>query len=426
MESTISQLAQLEMQTRFHAAVLAISATGSLHETLLSLTEGARSMTGAHHAMGVFCPQAEEAQPLTTIALSSEYEPYRVYFEGLDTSVLFAGARAGLDSVRVVPADYLPEASFLNASRRGLVAPPLRTGMIASLESRSQRPLGLIYLSGKIADDFSLEDAEQLRQFAEIGSSLLELHCLGGVRDDFVHPGQAPLAKDNRELLRSSEDLAHFANVSSYDLQGRLRAVIGYCQLVKAAFGATCSANSSQSAHIAIDSANSLQQVISDVLLFEQSRQQNDEIGRADCNRVAADALRNLTAVLKETHAIVHCDPLPVVRGDLRQLTQLFQNLIENAITYRSTSPITISISVRESDREWDFSIGDNGIGIAVGRRERSFTIFQRGRTRKQMDGSGIGLAVCKRIIDRHGGRIWITSNTSRGCTIRFTLPKKF
>jgi signal transduction histidine kinase len=426
MENALSQRAPLESQTRLHAAVLAISATGSLYETLLSLTNGARSMTGAHHAMGVFCPPAEAARPLTAIALSSEYERYRGYFEDLDTSALIACARASPDPVRVVRADGLPEASSLNACRRGLAAPPPRTGVVASLASRSQRPRGLIYLSGEIGDDFSLEDAEQLRQFVEIGSSLLELHCLGGAREDSVHPEPASLANDNQQLLRSGEELAHFANVSSYDLQERLRAVIGYCQLVKAAFGATCSADSSHSTHIAIDSANCLQQVISDLLRFEQSRQQNDDIGHADCNRVVADALRNLTALMKETHATVHCDRLPVVRGDLRQLTQLFQNLIDNAITYRSTSPITISISVCESNKEWDFSIRDNGIGIAVGRRERCFTIFQQGRTCQPMDGTGIGLAVCKRIIDRHGGRIWITSNTGPGCTIRFTLPKEF
>jgi signal transduction histidine kinase len=424
MEFAIPNPAPLELRTQLHAAVLSVSATGSLEETLLSVTDGARNIAGAHHATGVFFPQSDGQSPLVTTALSSEYQPYRVYFNGLDPSVLNEVVAFGGVMVRLLPGDQLPEASLLHANRRGLLAPPIRAGLIASLVSRAERPLGLIYVTGKLEGEFSRNDAEQLRQFAEIGASLLELHQVGASPPaDSAHPGADDLARANREMLRCSEDLDQFANVSTHDLQNQLRAVVGYCQLVKAAFSAN-SAAGGKSAQIAVEGANSLQQFVNDLLSIQRSRQADAPIGIADCNQVVADALRNLSTMLDETHAIVRCDPLPVVRGDLRQLTQLFENLIENAIAYRSKRPIIISISATENDKEWAFSVGDRGIGVAAGLRQRIFTIFQRDRTRNQPDGTGIGLAVCKRIIDRHGGRIWIAQNTGGGSTVRFTLPR--
>ncbi len=294
--------------------------------------------------------------------------------------------------------------------------------MITRLLSSNCLPLGLIYLTGRTHDEFTSEDAVLLGQFAEIGSSLLELSQEVTGSEDAMHPGGHALAKANRALLRAREDLAQFATVSTYDVQIALRAASGYCRLVKAALGTTSSGDKDASAQLAIDSADSLQRMVEHISLSARSCQQS--AATADCNRAVSDALANLATRVESSHATVHCDPLPVVPGDVHELTQLFENLLDNAITFRDSNPIIIAINVCENDKEWEFSVDDNGIGIVDSCRGRAFTICQQPESRKHSDGSGIGLAVCKRIVDRHGGRIWVTPNKGGGKTCRFTLPK--
>ena len=163
--------------------------------------------------------------------------------------------------------------------------------------------------------------------------------------------------------------------------------------------------------------------LIQDLLSYSRVETQGKLLEPTDADNACAEAIDNLAVAIAEAKAEVTREPLPMVMADRAQLVRLFQNLIGNAIKYRSDQPPRIHISATEADGEWEFRIQDNGIGIEPEYRERVFVIFQRLHARDEYSGTGIGLAVCKRIVERARGRIWVESGTGGGCVFCFTLP---
>jgi hypothetical protein len=174
-----------------------------------------------------------------------------------------------------------------------------------------------------------------------------------------------------------------------------------------------------------VDGVSRMQTLIDDLLSYSRVGTQGKEFEPSDCNAILDQALANLEAAIAETGAVISRDRLPVVKADAAQLTQLFQNLISNAIKFRSQQPPSINISVRRDEGNWLFSVKDNGIGMQPEYFERIFVIFQRLHTRNEYPGTGIGLAICKKIVERHGGRIFVESQPGQGSTFSFTLPDK-
>jgi signal transduction histidine kinase len=227
------------------------------------------------------------------------------------------------------------------------------------------------------------------------------------------------------ELARSNRDLEQFAYVASHDLQEPLRMVATYTQLLSERYRGKLDENADKYIHYAVDGALRMQKLVQDLLAFSRVGRQGTAARSTDCNLVIQAALQNLEAALQESGAVVKADPLPVVIADGAQLTQVFQNLIGNAIKFRGPGAPTIQISAEGKDKEWTFSVKDNGIGIAPDQAENVFVIFRRLHTREEYSGNGIGLSICKKIIEHHGGRIWFESEPGHGSNFKFTLPVK-
>lgn len=225
------------------------------------------------------------------------------------------------------------------------------------------------------------------------------------------------------ELARSNQDLEQFAYVASHDLQEPLRMVATYTQLLAERYRGRLDADADKYIHYAVDGALRMQALVQDLLAFSRVGRQGTDLQSTDCNAVVEMAVKNLQSAVDESHAQVTYDRLPEVLADRSQLVQVFQNLIGNAIKFRGAEPPAIRISASKRRKEWVFAIVDNGIGIAPEHAEIIFAIFKRLHTAAEYPGSGIGLAICKKIIERLGGRIWVESQTGRGSTFKFALP---
>ena len=224
------------------------------------------------------------------------------------------------------------------------------------------------------------------------------------------------------ELARSNKDLEQFAYVASHDLQEPLRVVTGHLQLIERRYKDRIDADANDFIHFAVDGAARMQQLISDLLDYSRVGTQGRPFAPTNLETVLDTALLHLQVVIGDTGAVVTRDPLPTVEADELQWIRLLQNLIGNAIKYRGERRPEIHVSARQDQGRWVFSVGDNGIGIEPQYWEKIFAIFQRLHTRQKYPGTGIGLAICKRIVERHGGRIWLESQPGQGTTFYWTI----
>jgi len=235
------------------------------------------------------------------------------------------------------------------------------------------------------------------------------------------------LEEQTTELARSNAELAQFAYVASHDLQEPLRMITSYLQLLERRYQGQLDQDADDFIAFAIDGATRMQQLIRDLLAYSRVGTSNQSFAAVDCQVILKQVLDNLQMAIRESGAIVIYDELPTVMADPTRLSQLFQNLLANAIKFRSVRTPQIQISARHlsQPKEWLFAIADNGIGIEPSYFDRIFLIFQRLHTRTEYPGTGIGLAICKKIVDRHGGRIWVESTVGQTTTFYFTLPDR-
>jgi signal transduction histidine kinase len=226
------------------------------------------------------------------------------------------------------------------------------------------------------------------------------------------------------ELARSNKELEQFAYVASHDLQEPLRMVSSYTQLLEQRYRGRLDSDAHEFIAYAVDGARRMQRLINDLLEFSRVSTRGKPVEQVDANDVLGTVRANLTAAIEDAGALVTNEELPRVMIDPTQLGQLLQNLIGNAIKFRGAGPPRVHIAARERDGEWVFAVKDNGIGIEPEYFDRIFVIFQRLHVTADYPGTGIGLAVCKRIVERHGGRIWVESESGAGATFSFTVPK--
>jgi PAS domain S-box-containing protein len=274
-------------------------------------------------------------------------------------------------------------------------------------------------------NSFELEMLQQLAN--QIGIALSQAQLL----EQETHQSQ--------ELARSNAELEQFAYIASHDLQEPLRMVTSYLQLLERRYKNQLDARADEFIAYAVDGAQRMQTLINDLLNYSRVSTKGQPFMPVNCNTVLERAIANLQLAIAETHAVITADPLPEVIADTTQLTQVFQNLIGNAIKFRGEASLQIHITVSRnniesnqensnlisSENEWLFSVRDNGIGLESQYAERIFVIFQRLHSRSKYPGNGIGLAICKKIIERHGGRIWMESKPGQGSIFYFTIPDK-
>jgi PAS domain S-box-containing protein len=233
----------------------------------------------------------------------------------------------------------------------------------------------------------------------------------------------AELAQQAQELARSNAELEQFAYIASHDLQEPLRMVASYTQLLAKRYRGKLDSNADEFIAYAVDGATRMQGLINDLLAYSRIGRSGSPLGPTDCSGVLGRVLTDLEMTIEERGAVVTHGTLPEVMGDATQLQQVFQNLISNAIKFRGQEPPRIHVSCERSGDDWLFSVRDNGIGIDPQYSDRIFVIFRRLHTKAEYPGTGIGLAICRRVVERHGGRIWVESEPGKGSTFFFTLP---
>jgi len=228
------------------------------------------------------------------------------------------------------------------------------------------------------------------------------------------------------DLRRSNAELEQFAYVASHDLQEPLRKVASFCQLLQQRYGGQLDERADQYIGFAVDGARRMQDLINDLLAFSRVGRLEQPHTDVDCNVLVERVRSDLARVIEESGATLEVGPLPTVRGDASLLRLVFQNLCANAIKFRAEAPPAVSISAERDGDFWRFRVADNGIGIDPEYEERIFVLFQRLHARSEYEGTGIGLAMCRKIVEYHGGRMWLdvdATGPGRGSTFYFTLP---
>jgi len=225
------------------------------------------------------------------------------------------------------------------------------------------------------------------------------------------------------ELERSNSELQHFAYIASHDLQEPLRMVASYMQLLSRRYKGKLDADADEFIGFAVDGALRMQALINALLSYSRVGTQGREFQPTDCEKVLDGTLAGLKKAIEESGAEITRGPMPTITADAAQIGQLFQNLVGNALKFRDHRRPVVRIAAVHQEKQWLFSVGDNGVGFDAKDAERIFVMFQRLHSKDEYPGTGIGLAVCKKIVERHGGRIWVESAPGEGSTFYFTLP---
>ena len=343
--------------------------------------------------------------------------------------VKFASFQAGVSDARTQALSSLDAASTelhaaLLAIAIGLAV--VVAGLAAVLRATAIRPVHVLAAEARrVADgDFGHEVAQtgprEIRGLADDVNTMRIriLQELSAVRE-----ANESLAEHAAELQRSNAELEQFAYVASHDLQEPLRKVTSFCQLLQRRYGGQLDEKADQYIEFAVDGAQRMQVLINDLLAFSRVGRSASELGPVACDAALAAAKANLSAQISQAGAVIEAGPLPAVRAQLTLLTVVFQNLLGNALKFKGEQPPRVVVAAERDGAFWTFSVTDNGIGIEPQYADRVFLIFQRLHDRATYPGTGIGLAMCRKIVDYFGGRIWLDTAVADGTRFCFTLP---
>jgi signal transduction histidine kinase len=329
--------------------------------------------------------------------------------------VLWVRRRSVLDLwLMVVMCAYVIEICFISFPVAARFTVGWYAGRICALLSSSLVLFVLLY--------------EITKLYAQLVRAVLaraELLAMLDKKNQDLEAANEELAQRSQELARSNAELEQLAYIASHDLQEPLRMVASYLQLLEQRYGERLDADAHEFIEFAVDGATRMQALIDDLLTYSRVGSRAQPLQPTDCMAVVEAVIRSVRVAIEESGTRVTYDPLPTVTGDATQLMQLFQNLIANAIKFRRDQGPEIHIHAEPEDGFWRFSVQDNGIGIAPEYFDRIFVMFQRLHSRSTYSGTGIGLAICQKIVERHGGRIWVESTPGTGSTFQFTLPRE-
>jgi signal transduction histidine kinase len=344
-----------------------------------------------------------ELSLITEVAQKEAYSPVRALRKrvfGIAAVISFLAAGLGWLSANTVttPLRHLVEATeAIDSDKLDLTLDTSGRGEVAELATAFDRMVKRLAQTLVSRDDLLVEVAERKK-------------------------AEKTIARAKAELERSNDELQQFAYVASHDLQEPLRMISSYTQLLAKRYEGHLDDKAKMYIHYAVDGAARMQRLIQDLLAYSRVNTHRGEFQGIDCHQALGTALVNLQSAIAEKGALVTNSELPCVNADPTQLVQLFQNLLSNGLKFCGEKAPRLHISAVKNGDDWCFSVKDNGIGIDPRYQKRIFDIFQRLHTREEYPGTGIGLSLCKRIVRRHGGKIWFESKPSNGTTFFFTL----
>lgn len=419
---------QADAQTRLRTLLSDEPAALDDIDELERLAQGWRTDFAEPAITQVTAAGAGSVPPVTFAESSSRFDEVRAALERIESDLAAARqqSRADLTSANRLLVGMFVIGTVLLVIALLILWALLRrwvTGPLDQLGAEVRRVVGgdlehRIDVSGPSEITSLAADVEAMRR-----GVVLELGVAVHAREE-LRTASALLADQAEELRRSNRDLEQFAYVASHDLQEPLRKVISFCQLLQKRYAGKLDERGDQYVAFAVDGAKRMQRLINDLLAFSRVGRTTGDFVDVPLDDALDEALNRLSAVVEEAQAQVTADPLPVVHGDPTLLTQVFQNLVGNAVKFRGEAPPRVHIGVRRDDEFWQFTCTDNGIGIAPEYAEKIFVIFQRLHPREEYGGTGIGLALVKKIIEFHGGRVWLADATPpSGTSLCFTLP---
>ncbi len=286
--------------------------------------------------------------------------------------------------------------------------------------------LGLLRLAGQKAGLYGLEFGTAILTLSFIvlfGALTLWAGGFVDRQEAARFAGQEKLAKQSDQLARSNAELEQFAYVASHDLQEPLRMIASYLELIERRYKGRLDQDADEFIGYAVDGAKRLQTMIHDLLDYSRVSTRAAPLESVNSEAILEEAIQDLGVSIRESQTRITHGPMPMVLADRAQMGQVFRNLISNALKFKSEAAPQVHVSAVRDASEWRFTVRDNGIGMEAHHSERVFRMFQRLHTREEYPGTGIGLAVCKKIVERHGGRIWVESAPDEGSKFYFTLP---
>jgi signal transduction histidine kinase len=330
---------------------------------------------------------------------------------------------------RVVVEDVMTDRLWANY--RDLAAQAeLRACWSQPIRSASGQTLGTFAMYYREPHAPTAIDLELIDSAADLASVAIEHkraeQAVREARDELelrVQQRTEELARSNAALEESNRELQQFAYIASHDLQEPLRMVASYCDLLKRRYHGQLDEDADDFINFALDGAARMQTLIRDLLEYSRLQTEARPYEDTDCGTLVADVIKNLAVSIQAAGATVTFDSLPTVTGSPSQLAAVFQNLIENAIKYHGPEPPNVHVSAERKNEQCVFAVRDNGIGIDARHIDRIFTVFRRLHSHDEIPGTGIGLAICKRAVERHGGQIWAESQLGGGSTFYFTIP---
>lgn len=395
-------------------------------------------------------PTSKNPQMFRWVALAGAYEPYIGGTSPRDFSPCGTCLDRGTPQLYRYPSSYF---TFLNA-----VQPPIVEGLVVPIYDAGH-PLGLIWIVSHTDErGFTTEDvrimtslahfsaaawrissvasdnarlyciaqdeiAERKRREAEIRKLNTELKQHVQARTVELQAANQVLASQAEELARTNLELERFVYIASHDLQEPLRTLSSFSALLAKRYAGKLGADADQFIQYIVNGATQMESLIRNLLAYCRSGKREKTLERVDCNSILGAILYGMNLAIQKIDAHVTYDVLPVLLSDPIQLGQLFENLIGNAIKFHGAARLRVHISAERQDNAWTFSIRDNGIGIEAEYLERIFGFFKRLHSSEEYPGNGVGLAICRKIVEGHGGRIWAESTVGKGSTFYFTLP---
>lgn len=285
--------------------------------------------------------------------------------------------------------------------------------------------LAVILITFHIILDYGVFNLETINNFLR-GVSLVVIGIVVSILSEHISRREIEFNEIMEDLRRSNEDLQQFAYVASHDLQEPLRAIVSFSQLLEDKYQTKIDKDGKEFIHFITDGAKKMNTLINDLLLYSRITTQAKPSKLTNLDDIIQDVLFNLKESIKENEAVITYDEMPVLKVDRTQFIQLFQNLLSNAIKFRRQEAPKIHIGVKKINYEWLFTVKDNGIGIESKYFGKLFNIFYRLHTKEEYPGTGIGLPICKKIVQRYGGKIWVESEFRVGSTFYFTIiPEK-